>query len=53
MVENTYNYKILNNTLYFENENGEYVAIYQIRYFGENELILQINQNRRITLKKV
>lgn len=52
-VENTYNYKILNNTLYFENENGEYVAIYQIRNFGENELILQINQNRRITLKKV
>lgn len=53
MVENTYNYKILNNTLYFENEEGEYIAIYQIRYFGENELILQINQNRRITLKKV
>lgn len=53
MVENTYNYKILNNTLYFENEEGKYIAIYQIRYFGEDELILQINQNRRITLKKV
>lgn len=52
-IENTYNYKILNNTLYFENEEGKYIAIYQIRYFGENELILQINQNRRITLKKV